>query len=141
MHDFASELMKLVCSLMSLHPATCSTLHIGTHIEYMVIPSGQRSGCGLWSEANWNRLLLYFLSVRNKTIKRNWMKKKKKWRQRQMRGTWIQDRPNIRELWKDSIKMADVDDRGSVGDEQEGGKDLWYWDQNACVSRLSLGSL
>lgn len=42
-----------------------------------------------------------------------------------MRGTWGQGRPNIRELRKVSVKMADVDDRGSVGDE-EGGKDLWY---------------
>lgn len=42
-----------------------------------------------------------------------------------MRATWAQDRPRIRELRKVLIKMADVDDRGSVGDE-EGGKDLWY---------------
>lgn len=33
--------------------------------------------------------------------------------------------------------MADVDDRGSVGDE-EGGKDLWYLDQKCLCIKVKF---
>lgn len=150
MHDFASELMKLVCSFMSLHPSTCSTLHIPelNFLSFLLyVEKFKWAKVWMWS-VKWSKLkspssiLFQRMKHSNQTqpSKRNEKKKTNlKWRQRQMRGTWVQDRPNIRELWKDSIKMADVDDRGSVGDEQEGGKDLWYWDQKCLCIEIKSG--